>query len=199
MRNVRIVSLFALSAVLLNGAVALAQTAAHLPAQTAPRCEPICVVPSHISVADKIRDLLRKYRGGAPLTSATQNLLQHDPSAVGDVILVASCNASAEQALALEQGVLQAQAQLRTADPQAAKSIQACMSANAANKVVAQILDAQQSQGAANGDGQGGANQGGANQGGGGGFGGGGGNNQGGGGGICRNGNQFSPQCVSRH
>ena len=189
MRNVRIVSLFALSAVLLNGAVALAQTAAHLPAQTAPRCEPICVVPSHISVADKIR----------PLTSATQNLLQHDPSAVGDVILVASCNASAEQALALEQGVLQAQAQLRTADPQAAKSIQACMSANAANKVVAQILDAQQSQGAANGDGQGGANQGGANQGGGGGFGGGGGNNQGGGGGICRNGNQFSPQCVSRH
>jgi hypothetical protein len=192
MRNVRIVSLFALSAVLLSGAVALAQTVSHPPALTAPRCEPICVVPSHISVADKIRDLLRKYRGGAALTSATQNLLQHDPAAVGDVILAASCQANAEQALALEQGVLQAQAQLRTADPQGANAIQACMSANASNQVVAQILDAQQAQGAANGDGRGGNGQGGNNQGGNGqggggnqgGFGGGGGNNVGGGGGA---------------
>ena len=103
---------------------------------------------SHDDVAAKIRILLNKNRsGGNALTLAMQNLLQRDPGAIGAVIDAASSGANAEQALALEQAVVQAMAQLKISNPAGARVIRSYLDANKTNSVVAQIQEATQAQG----------------------------------------------------
>jgi hypothetical protein len=166
MRYVKIVSLFALLTFVGGQGVAMAQA-------TRPP-GPASGVRSPTNVAAKISALLKKYpRGGRSLTLAIQRLLQADPAAIAAVIDAATNEANALQVLALEQGVVQALAEMRTADPVGARSIQSYLDANQTNQVVAQILAAEIAQGGLPGGSGAGAAAGGG--GGGGGFGGGGG------------------------
>ena len=173
MRHVRIVSLFALLSLALGCgapvALALPNPSASANAQSQAR------------TAAKIRALLLKYRqGGRALVLAIQNLLVRDPGAIGAVISAAG-QANVEQALAMEQGVVQAQAQLKAGgDPTGGyNTIQSYLYANKTDPVVAQILRHDSAEGAPNGNRDGDGNR----HGDGGGFGGGGFVGGGGGGG----------------
>jgi hypothetical protein len=204
MKEFRIIPFLALLVVAFGGGVALAQPqtrATNAPVCTADRC-----AASHANVPAKIGQLLSKSRlGGYALTLAVQNLLQSEPCAIGDVIYAATNQASPEQALAMEQAVVQALAQLKNADPVGARTLQAYLDCDSANAVVAQIVAAELAQGSTpggnqNDNGRGGFSDGigGGNSQGGGGFAGGGGN------GNCSihgsgNGNGNGGGCVSRH
>jgi hypothetical protein len=180
MRHVRIVSLFAL--------LGLASGCGAAVALAAPPDPAVCAnVRPQAQTALKIRALLQKHRRGGPaLVAAIQNLLDRDPGAVGAIVSAAG-QANAEQALALEQGVVQAHAQLKVSDPPGAKTIQSYLDCNKTDAVVAQILQSEVAQGSVNGNGNGGGNGAGGNgaggNGGGGNGGGGGGGGFGGGGG----------------
>ncbi|WP_294540074.1 hypothetical protein [uncultured Rhodoblastus sp.] len=170
MGNAKMVSLFALLTFAGGQGVAMAQA-------TRPPV-PAYGMRSPANVATKISSLLRKYpRGGSSLTLAIQRLLQADPAAVAAVIDTAANQANAQQALALEQGVVQAVAEMKSADPVGARSIQSYLDSNKTNLAVAQILAAQVAQGALPGgnSGRGAAAGAAAGAGGGGGFVGGGG------------------------
>jgi len=84
--------------------------------------------------------------GGRPLVSAIEHLLAQNPNAIAEVI-EASRQASHKQALALEQGVVQAEALLKAGNPSGAQQIQTFLDNNKANPVVAEILTATGSQG----------------------------------------------------
>ncbi len=180
MKELTIVSLFAILAVAFDGGVALAQS---IPTN-APVCATNHCPRPQANVPAKIRLLLSKNRsGGYALTAAIQNLLQSDPCAIADIIQAVSSQANPEQALAAEQGVLQAMAQMKSADPVGAQTVHAYFDCEHANAVVGQILAAELSQGSnQGGNGQRDNDHGGP----------GGGNSQGGGGfagGGCGNGN----------
>lgn len=138
---------------------------------------PASGVRSPANVAAKISALLRKFpRGGHSLTLAIQHLLRSYPSAISAVVDAATNQANSGQALALEQGVVQALAEMKSADPVGARNIQSYLDANKTNAAVAQIQAAEVAQGALpGGDGGNGGRGAGAAAGAGGGFAGGGG------------------------
>ena len=149
MRNVKMVSLFALLAVACGSGAVLAQ-AGHPPVSNHGARSPA-------NVAAKISALLKKHpHGGNSLILAIEHLLQGDPGAISDVIYAATNEANAEQALALEQGVVQTLAEMKKADPVGARTIQSYLDANKTNAAVAQILSAEGAQGAIPGGGGGG-------------------------------------------
>ena len=136
------VSLFALLTFVCGQGAAMAQA-------TRPPVAPAAGVRSSANVAAKIGALLRKYpRGGRSLTVAIQHLLRGDPSAIAAVVDAATNQANSGQALALEQGVVQALAEMKSADPVGARNIQSFLDANKTNAAVAQIQAAEVAQGA---------------------------------------------------
>jgi hypothetical protein len=135
------------------------------------------------SAKARIAALMKKNpNGGRRLAAAITHLLTQRPGVIADVI-AAAAQANREQALALGQGVVQAEALLKSSDPAGAQQIQSYLDMNRSNPDVASILRVEGSQGSRTpseqgsqgSSGEGGGNSGGAGGVGGGGFVGGGG------------------------
>ncbi len=178
MRGLKLISVVAFVAAASFGGPSFAQAAR--PPGACPQAQP--------GLGGKIAALLRRNpNGGQALTKAVQGLLASNPCAIGGVISASTNKTNAEQALALAQGVAQAEADMKSADPVGAQTIQSYLDANKTNAVVALVISAEGALGSINGgDGHGGGNGGGYGGGGnagGGGYGGGGGGFVGGGGG----------------
>jgi uncharacterized membrane protein YgcG len=137
------------------------------------------------SAKAQIAALMKKNpNGGRRLAAAIEHILTQRPCACADVVEAAAL-ANHEQALALGQGVVQAEALVKSNDPAGAQQIQSYLDANGSNPDVASILRAEGSQGSQTPSGQasqGSFREGGGNSGGAGGVGGGG--FVGGGGGV---------------
>jgi uncharacterized membrane protein YgcG len=178
MKSLKIASLVALLVGVAHGAAALEQQAgAPRQGSVTPGAPPAACFSaasacsqSQGDAAAKLRALLRKHsHGDNAVALATQRLLERNPCAVSVVVNAASNATNAELALQLEQGVVQAEAQLKNTNPAGAQTIQCYLDANRTIPAVAQILIAEGSERSINGGGNGWGNGGGAAGGGGGG------------------------------
>lgn len=141
MPNTRLISLFAFLA------VACAATIVHAELRKS-NCACALTQPD---AERKIQALLSKdSRGSRATILAIENLLRREPCAVA-AVLAAAARVNREQALALEQAVVQAHAEMKVSDPAGAEAIQCLLDANKDDPVVAEILAAEGAQGSING------------------------------------------------
>jgi uncharacterized membrane protein YgcG len=122
------------------------------------------------SAKARIAALMKKNPdGGRRLAAAIKHILMQRPCVIAGVI-EAAARSNRAQVLALKQGVVQAEALLKSSDPAGARQIQTYLNTNRSNPDVAEIVRAEASQGFQTSSGSGGGNSGGGGGVGGGGF-----------------------------